>query len=59
MQKFLTLLEGGIIGGALLIIFDHVIEKWRTRRTYYPRYSTYYSPTYKRYTRYGDEEEEK
>lgn len=63
MHKFLTLLEGGIIGAALLIIFDHVVEKlgyWSYRRRVNNTYSrpTYYQPTYRSYGNFRDDEKE-
>lgn len=59
MNKFLTLLEGGIIGAALLIIFDHVVGKIASRSYYRPTsYRPYYRPLYSSYRKYRDDEEE-
>lgn len=59
MNKFLTLLEGGIIGAALLIIFDHVVGKLASRHTYYrPTYYRPYRPTYRSYSDYREDDEE-
>lgn len=44
MHKLFNLIEGGIIGAALLIIFDHVVEKINGRQP--RRYTTYYRPYY-------------
>lgn len=59
MHKFLTLLEGGIIGASLLIIFDHVVGKLASRHTYYrPTYYGPYRPTYRSYSNFRDDEDE-
>lgn len=63
MHKFLTLLEGGIIGAALLIIFDHVVEKlghlsYRNRFNHTYSRPTYYQPAYRSYGNFRDEKEE-
>lgn len=57
MNKFLTLLEGAVIGGALVIIADHINKDWyrHTNRIYRP---TTYVPYYKRYTEWKDDKEE-
>lgn len=61
MHKLFNLIEGGIIGAALLIIFDHVVGKMRLmpyRNRFNHIYSrpTYYHPMYRSYR--DDEEEE-
>lgn len=59
MHKFLTLLEGGIIGAALLIIFDHVVGKIASRSYYRPTsYRSYYRPPYSSYSNFRDDEDE-
>jgi len=58
MHKFLTLLEGGIIGAALLIIFDHVgkihYASFQNRCNHVYSRPTYYRP----YRNFRNEEEE-
>lgn len=56
MNKFLTLLEGGIIGAALLIIFDHVAGKISYRPIYRPIYRPAYKPYYTPWCTKNDDE---